>query len=246
MSWNLPRETVHLWYTLVEDWSDLPGLEPYRAWMSEDEAQRQGRFFFERDRHAFLVTRAFHRGLLSRYAPIAPAAWSFVTNGYGRPEILEPAGWRSLRFNLSHSKGIIACGFVWDVDLGVDVEDTHRMTVGPDIARHYFAPAEVTQLEARPDAEQQQAFFHYWTLKEAYIKGRGMGLSLPLDRFSFDVWPGRPVSISIDPSLKDHAPDWQFHQFRPTERYQGAVGIRRASSPDFPVLVRRIGPEDLE
>ena len=49
--------------------------------------------------------------------------------------------------------------------------------------------------------QQQYRFFEYWTFKEAYIKARGMGLSLPLDKFSFQYPDDHAVEIAIDPEL---------------------------------------------
>ena len=86
---------------------DLAALEPsYRQLITPDENERMARFVFERDRRQFLITRALVRTMLSRYAEVAPRDWRFITNQYGRPEVLDrPAGVADLRFNLSHTTG---------------------------------------------------------------------------------------------------------------------------------------------
>ena len=106
-------------------------------------------------------------------------------NVHGRPEILDrPAGVPDLRFNLSHTDGLIACAVTIGREVGVDVEHVGRRLTH-DIAGRFFAPREVADLKSLPVAEQPRVFFDYWTLKEAYIKARGFGLALPLGDFAF-------------------------------------------------------------
>ncbi len=101
---------------------------------------------FERDRRAFLLTRALVRTTLSRYAAVGPADWTFVANVHGRPEILDrPAGVPDLRFNMSHTDGLIACAVTIGREVGVDVEHIDRRLTH-DVAGRFFAPAEVSDL----------------------------------------------------------------------------------------------------
>ncbi len=169
---------------------DISAHEPiYRQLTTPDENERMARFVFERDRWQFLITRALVRTMLSRYATVAPADWRFITNEYGRPEVLDrPAGVADLRFNLSHTDGLIACAVTVGREVGVDVERITR-AVTHDIPGRFFAPREVADLRALPEHDQPRVFFDYWTLKEAYIKARGMGLSLPLSDFAFCLRP---------------------------------------------------------
>ena len=60
--------------------------------------------------------------------------------------------------------------------IGVDVEDITAAEWRHGLARRFFARAEVAALEALPPQVQHDAFFRFWTLKEAYIKARGLGL----------------------------------------------------------------------
>ena len=85
-------------------------------------------------------------------------------------------------------------------------------------------------------------FFDYWTLKEAYIKARGMGLAIPLDHFSFLIAPGKPIGIAFDPRLKDEPAAWQFEQIRPTTSHLISLAIRRRDEADVRVVVRRVTP----
>ena len=189
------------------------------------------RFAFEHDRHSFLITRALVRTVLSRYAVVPPEAWTFVPNGYGKPEIAGPDPVPPLRFNVSHTRGLVACVVAWERDVGVDVEHLDRPSLGLGLAERYFAPAEVASLRRVPPEEFPRAFLDFWTLKEAYIKARGMGLALPLADFAFHLGPGA-IRISFTPRIEDDPNHWQFLRFELKERHKVAVALRRAPAAD--------------
>src|SRR4051812_15367218 len=113
---------AHLWYVFCDRVQDAGLLAAYHRLMSPDEAAQQARFYFPENRHEYLLTRALVRSALWRYEPVAPEAWTFVRNQYGCPQIAGPAGATALRFNLSNTRGLIACLVAKDIDVGVDVE----------------------------------------------------------------------------------------------------------------------------
>ena len=237
----LPFNAVHIDLVETANQAALDKLDAYRALLSQDEHERMARFVFDRDRRAFLITRALVRTMLSRYAPVTPAQWRFITNVHGRPEILErPAGAPDLRFNISHTDGLIACAVTIGREVGVDVEHINRLLTH-DVAGRFFAPDEVADLRRLPDDEQRRVFFDYWTLKEAYIKARGFGLALPLGDFAFKLNPPRPPAITFEPSLEDDPSTWQFMQDWPTPLHRLGLAVRRDGN-DLPVRMRFVVP----
>lgn len=231
---------IHLWLADYERIGDERLHAAYRALLTEEERRQEPRFHFARDRRRYLVTRALVRTVLSRYAAVDPAAWMFSPNEYGRPAATNAEA-HDLRFNLSHTHSMIVLGVTRGRELGVDVENVRAREVSIDIARHYFAPDEVAALNVVPPHRQQDRFFEYWTFKESYIKARGMGLSLPLDKFSFHYPHDAAVDIAIHPELADDASRWQFWQFRPSPEYLVAVCAERTG--DAPrVTVREAVP----
>jgi 4'-phosphopantetheinyl transferase len=122
---------------------------------------------------------------------------------------------------------LIALAVTGGRELGIDVENVVTREVSIEIADRFFAPAEVAELGAVPPERQQDRFFEYWTFKESYIKARGMGLSIPLDRFSFHYPHESAVGIAIQPELGDDANRWEFWQYRPTADYLLAVCAER-------------------
>jgi len=244
-------DTVDIWYVLPGAVRNTELLDSYKELLSSEEMARYRRYLFDRDRHLHLVAWALVRTTLSRYASVSPETWEFRTNRYGRPEIAGPAAAPPLRFNLSHTRGLIACIVATELEVGVDVEDRRRDTQGPEIARRYFSEREVAAFERLTAERQELAFYEYWTLKEAYIKAVGVGISLGLGRFSFDLdHDGPPVgdperrlpSISFHADLDDDPAAWQFAQWEPTPHHAMAAAIRRGDQPDVEIRLREVVP----
>ncbi len=257
---------VHVWLCEPEAIRDPAVLATYAAWMTPDEAQRQARFMFERHRHQFLIARALVRSTLSHYADIAPDAWRFDVNPWGRPDIATHHGLGDLRFNLSHTDGLVAVA-VARGELGVDVEDTHRRSHPEQVAEHFFAPAEVAGLQALPPGQRPARFFDLWTLKEAYIKARGQGLALSLQGFAFDLrgvtplelplasaavgardgWQyteasAQAIGLQLTPAMADHAAGWQFVVAMPNPRHRLALAVRFATAAVARLHLRTVIP----
>jgi 4'-phosphopantetheinyl transferase len=236
-----PPDEVHLWVLDPDAAVDPALLAAYEALLAPDERARRDRYLFAHSKREYLLTRALQRTVLSRYAEVAPAVWSFSANEHGCPEVANP-GVEGLRFNLSNTAGLIACAVSGGRDVGVDVEDTQRKSETVAVADRFFAPAEVAALRALPAEAQRARFFDYWTLKEAYIKARRMGLAIPLASFAFVLDEGRPVRVELAPELGDDAATWQFEQPALTKRHRAAVAVRRGRGPDVALVVRWVVP----
>lgn len=207
-----------LWICENEAVQDQDLLNTYAGWLSEEEKQRWQRFRFARHRQQFLVARALVRSTLANYLDTHPASLVFSQNQWGKPALQpEVAG---LQFNLSHTDGLVVLavyeGTEENLLLGVDVENLERKAETGDLARRYFSEDEFQALQALDEAQQRQRFFDLWTLKEAYIKAVGMGLSIALDSFSFRF--GDEVGIGFSPEREDDSRLWRFWQYWHGER----------------------------
>lgn len=234
---------IDVWLAYYQEIADSSLHAEYRTLLSDEERGKEFRFYFPDDQRRYLVTRALVRTVLSRYLDIAPADWRFSNNQYGRPAIANVShAEHGLRFNISHTRGLIALGVTKDRELGVDVENLRTREVSLDIADRFFAQSEVEELATIPKERQQDRFFEYWTFKESYIKARGMGLSIPLGQFSFQYPNERAVRIAIEPQLGDDANRWEFWQYRPTEEYLMAICAERRDGKPPSLTLRRIVP----
>jgi 4'-phosphopantetheinyl transferase len=240
---ELPPGEIHLWLSFYDEITDERLLASYRDLLVAEEAQQEQRFYFAKDRRRYLVTRAMVRTVLSRYVSMKPSAWIFSIGAYGRPEIANvKSGTEHLSFNLSHTDGLIVLGVTKHREIGVDVENFTAREISIDIADHFFSSEEVAALALVPKYQQQYRFFEYWTFKEAYIKARGMGLFLPLDKFSFHYPREGAVDMTIRPEMGDDSSRWQFCQFRPMPQYLVAVCTERIVNQPAHLVIRKIVP----
>ena len=239
---TLSRTEAHIWYTSPDEVSDSGLIDSCQALLSAEERERHRRLVRPRNRHEYLVAHALVRTSLSRYADVHPRDWVFRANENGRPEIQSPRLVSPIRFNLSHTDGLVACICAVDREVGVDVEDIERSIAAEEIAASSFSPEEVCSLRSLPETLRSRRFFEIWTLKEAYIKARGMGLSLPLERFSVRIEAAGVITLSSDPALGDSAEGWQLLTTRPTAKHQLAAAIRRSEGVDLEVMVRQTVP----
>ncbi|RQO56208.1 phosphopantetheinyl transferase [Variovorax sp. KBW07] len=241
----LPPGEIHLWLCFHGDAGSNALTAACRALLTTQELSKQDRFHFARDRHRYLLTRAMVRSVLSRYAPVRPQAWQFAAGAFGRPRIDAPVAEEAqgLDFNLSHTDGLIVLALARNVALGVDAENVGRKA-SLDVADHFFSPAETQALRALPSAQQATRFFELWTLKESYIKARGMGLQIPLDSFGFalDHDSGGIEFALADARANDDAQRWQFWQLQPTPEHLVALCAAPLASSAARIVCREIAP----
>lgn len=239
---HLRSHDIHLWLTFVSDIGDKGLVTAYESLMSAQERARYERFHFEKDRRLHLLARALVRTTLSRYADLPPQDWRFTANQHGRPEIEASTGLPPLRFNLAHTNGIVICGVALDRDVGVDVENHGRVAKTEDIAKRYFSTLECDDLSRLPREQRRENFFHYWALKESFIKAHGLGLSMPLGQFSFHLADKAPLRISFDPRLKDDPGKWQFWLMKPTPNHSMAVSLNKGTGSPAELTMRKVVP----
>lgn len=240
----LPAGDIHLWFCFHGK-SGSPALnEACGALLTPDELSKQDRFHFASDRYRYLLTRALVRSVLSRYAPVHAQAWRFALGPFGRPRIETPIVEEShgLDFNLSHTDGLIVLALARHIDLGVDAENVGRKAA-LDVADHFFSPVEAKALGALPPALQSERFFELWTLKESYIKARGMGLQIPLDSFSFALDENDcTIEFALADSSDDAAQRWHFWQFQPTPEHLVALCAAPEKSTTTRIVCREVAP----
>ncbi|MFP5206980.1 MAG: 4'-phosphopantetheinyl transferase family protein [Acidobacteriota bacterium] len=202
---------VQLWIACPADLLDDEVALACSAVLSEDERRRASRFHFDRHRREYLATHALARVALAHNHPLAPAAWRFVSNPHGKPAADPGCG---LRFNLSNAQDLVVCMVARGAEVGVDVERIARAAEIVKLAPRVFSPAEQAQLAALPAASQLDRALSLWVLKEAYIKARGLGLSMPLKGFSFLFGGAEHLRLVVDPAyhplLHDAAARWRF------------------------------------
>ena len=184
--------------------ADAPLAEFFGS-LSSDERERAAQFAHEKDRNQFIAVRGCLRQLLGDYLQRSPTEIRFEYGSHGKPSLPARDNDNDFRFNVSHSAGIGVLAFSRGREVGIDVElldarfDIHSLT------RSCFSSVEREAMQLCPEDEQLRRFFQLWTAKEAYIKARGGGLSIPLQDFSIHLYEDRDV-WSVEPTGNGLAP----------------------------------------
>ncbi len=207
------------------------------ALLTDDERARQRAFVFERNRREGLLTRALVRSVLSRYRPTAPGAWRFARNAHGRPHLDPPCG---LSFNLSNHPTLVVCAVTEGREIGVDVEPVSRGPAIVDLGGAAFTDEERDDLRRLQPPERLERAVTLWTLKEAYVKARGQGLSLPVDAVAFRFTRGEP-RLSVSAAIDDRPDRWWFQTFD-LAGHRIAVAVERAGPTPPSVRLRWLTP----
>jgi 4'-phosphopantetheinyl transferase len=166
----------------------------------------------------------------------------FTVGPFGRPELYDESGRPPVRFNLSHTSGLVAAAVVRRHDVGVDVEVLDGRRLDLDLAVRTFAPAEADHLRRVAPTDLPEAALAFWTLKEAYIKATGLGLNCPLDSFVITL---DPISICFVPPGADNPAQWLFRRWRPTPAHVLALALRHERPEAVRVNARTIRRAEL-
>ncbi len=201
-------------------------VEQLAGCLSSDERRRSQRFMREADRRRFLVSHAALRSILGIYLDVPGGDVEIALSPTGKPELASHLAQNGLQFNLSHSEEIALVAVSFNREVGIDVERIRPLGEMESIVERDFAAAERDAWLGLPDDQRIAAFFRCWTRKEAYLKARGVGLSLGLDQFEVSFSSDESVGIVRDVDANDAARQWRFYDVSPRENYLAACVTR--------------------
>ncbi|RMH66216.1 MAG: 4'-phosphopantetheinyl transferase superfamily protein [Calditrichaeota bacterium] len=210
---------LYLWLIHLDAVKDLSG---YRAALNSEEKERAGRFYFEKDRRAYIITRGFIKARLSAMIDKPADRITFGYTEKGKPYL--PG--HTVFFNVSHSGGLALAGMTTLAPLGVDVERFRPDMAGEKIAQRFFSQREVAAFNKLLPIEKTTGFFNAWTRKEAFIKAVGLGLSMPLSAFDVTLKPGMPARLLAVRHAPYKATDWHLKALPVPESYAAAFCIK--------------------
>jgi 4'-phosphopantetheinyl transferase len=222
---------------------DEPAVTGWLSTLDEIERARAARFVFPRHRVQFITAHVLVRTALGRLCGVPPAAWRFVADAHGKPSAWLEDGPAPVSFNLSHTEGMVGLairlGAGWAI--GFDLEPVAR-TVDLAVADRFFAAREVAWLGGLAESARAEGFVRLWTLKEAFIKATGKGLTQNLAAFSFDPFPPR---IRFTAELLEREADWWFEQRLLDGGFVAAIGLRQAETLPVKTCWTTVDPADL-
>jgi 4'-phosphopantetheinyl transferase len=199
-SYALPEDEVHVWRASLN--MAESGLAKLRQILSPDERERADRFRFEADRRRCVIGRAHLRLLLGEILDLPASGLRFEYDEFGKPGLTSMQR-LPLQFNVSHSDDLILIAIAMGRAVGIDVERIRTDLDVDGIAERFFSADECKTLASLSGHGRYEAFFTCWTRKEAYVKARGVGLSLPLDQFDVSFLPNeepRLLATRHDPA----------------------------------------------
>ena len=178
-------------------------------YLSIEEQVRRDRLRLEADRHDFSFAHDLLRRTLSNFADLSPGDW---------PRL------RALSFNLSYTRGCVACAVALNGPLGVDVERIYQSQRLQEIADQYFSEQEAVWLRQCSNELRNVRIIELWTLKEAYLKAIGVGLSGSLADISFRFDEPAQIEFMAPPANDPH--EWHFALFEPFHDIRLGIAIR--------------------
>lgn len=227
--YQLAAHAIHLWMVNPKQ---ISASHELRALLCANEKERVDRYRLATSQHTALITRAFIRLLLSQYADIPPAEWQFSRSELGKPEVTNSP--LPLRFNLSHNDELIICALCLDNDIGCDIENLGRKISVNAIAERFFSSQEAQLIKAQPSH-----FFEYWTLKEAFVKATGLGISQGLDTFSFEIKEANApqfndnINVTFTEKCQQQTPqNWYQALLFPDDKHCIGISTKRNKNTD--------------
>ena len=218
----LNNKDVHLWR--VDLWARDIIIDGLHSILSEKECGRAKNFKFDNDRVKYVVAHGALRHILADYLNVDPFQLDFYAGPYGKPELVLTDS-RPLKFNLSHSHEAALIAVTIGREIGVDIEYIKPEFKWQDIAERFFAPGEVQRLRALRPEQQRRGFFDCWTRKEAYIKGKGGGLTIPLQDFEVSLAPDERAALRSHKEDPDEIKRWVLSEIDVGPDYAAAVAV---------------------
>lgn len=212
---------VHVWKVDLDDGSDTTSLIGF--W-SEQERGRARRFHQMRDSSRYLVAHGTLRVILGGYLAVHPEAITFAVTSYGKPYLVPPPGRIPISFNLSYSGGLAVIGIASGLEVGIDVERVDTRFPILETARHVLTDTELALLAVLPEELKIPVFYRFWTMKEAFLKWAGTGITRQMNRFKVSPLPRKPA-YGGQTELPEDADYWIFPELPLIPGYAGALVV---------------------
>ena len=223
----LASEEVHIWYANLD--LSTAEIDKLAAILSEDEREKAQNFHFDKHRQRYIAARGRLRQLLASYIDIAEKEIKFTYSDRGKPQLSLNLNPHNLQFNVSHSQHLALYAFTYQEKVGIDLEYLRSLKDAASIARRFFAPKEYELIASLTGEKQQKVFFQTWTIKEAYLKATGEGLSGSINEVEVLFEDNQPVNLAAIGGNVQLAADWLVYNFIPTDNFIATVAVETKS-----------------
>lgn len=153
--------------------------------------------------HRYVEIHGRLRILLGQCLNESPEQLQISRTEYGKPYL---EYYPEFSFNLSHTGEHVLFALTKQAQLGVDIEVCKRRTNLAGLVDKCFAKEEQVYWNQLPESAQVQAFYDFWTQKEAFVKATGRGVALGLNACVIN--PLCPTTFLSVPEICGRAADW--------------------------------------
>lgn len=220
---SIHADEVHVWRAFLD--LQTHQTKSLAELLSTDEVERANRFRFERDQIRFVAARGMLRMILGHYLGEKPNTLRFDYNTFGKPSLVGNADQANLCFNLSHSGTFALYAVTLHQKVGIDIERIREDIAVGQIANRFFSRGEISLLEQVEENKRTEAFFQYWTRKEAFIKATGEGVSFPLEQCDVSLMSGSDLSPIVLKGGQGESARWHGQDVFPGPGYTAAVVV---------------------
>lgn len=203
---------------------DLKNLSDIEHVISDDEKARAERFRLQSDKTRFIAARAFLRIILGKYLQINPRRICFDYNEYGKPSICGEQR-MDIKFNLSHSENLSLLAVTEMGEIGVDIERIKNSFVDEETAMQFLTRREIRHFQTLSGAERDLFFFNCWTLKEAFLKACGTGLSLAPNQIEISSLNSEFANDFLENKIESRKTFWSVHRLPSIAGYAAALSV---------------------
>lgn len=199
--------------------------------LDSESAVKVRKFYRRADACRCLIGR-FLRYMVLHDQNIDPQTAIFAVTETGKPYLAHPVPNPPIAFNVAHDNALVAVAFSSNshnppaYSVGIDLMKVSlpgRASFSTFMAsmNEALTPLEYHQVTTgKSDDENLQRFFWSWTMKEAYTKALGLGLTFNIRRIEFDAAENL---LRVD---GERLAGWQFTKFKiciEGDDYQGVV-----------------------
>ena len=182
----VPREDCHLWLTDLDRWDS--SSDEHRECLDPLDWERARRKPEGISRERFIRSRMVLRRILASLLDQRPIELHFESDAHGKPALKPP--YQHCHFNLSHSGALLLVGVSMSASIGVDIEVPRSVPRASQLAKRVFTADEqalLRQAEVVSESARDEVFLKIWTRKEAYLKCRGDGFTMPARDFAVGI-----------------------------------------------------------
>lgn len=220
-----PNE-VHIWRSSLSSNVDI--LDSYLQTLSNDEITRANSFYFKKDKICYIAARGILRNILGRYNHIKPKTIKFIYSKLGKPYLITKQNNQNLYFNISHSRNYLLCTITKNTDIGVDIEHCQNISNLDEVAAYLLSEHEYIDLQNLFNDKKHDYFYKVWTLKEAFVKTLGIGLSCDLRQIRIEHLQDNNFKIFQNGKINDDR--WTLQTFLSYHNYSSAFATKQIIS----------------